>query len=113
MLKEWLASRTPPPPRRLAARLDAALAVPDIAANGHYEIPGSRIETASTILRDTLEQSSNERNSTAALDLLAADALITYAVEAAAEDCERFAAVTDEMIARLSAVAGTGRGEPS
>ena len=85
----------------------------DITPNGQHEIPGSLVETASTILRDTLEQSSNERNGTAALDLLAADALITYAVEAAAEDCNRFAALTDEMIARLSAVAGKGRGEAS
>jgi hypothetical protein len=111
VLKEWLASRKPPPPQRLRARLNAA--VPDITANAQYEIPGSLVDAASTILRDTLEQSSAERNGTAALDLLAADALITYAVEAAAEDCERFVALTDEMIARLSAVAGDGRGEPS
>lgn len=108
MLKEWLASRTPPPPARLAARLDAA--VPDITANGPSEIPRSLVEAASAILRDTLEQSNTERNGTAALDLLAADALITYAVEAAAEDCERFAALTDEMIARISAVVFDGRG---
>jgi hypothetical protein len=111
MLKEWIASRKPPPPQRLAARLDAA--VPDITANGHDQIPGSLVDAASTILRDTLDHSSAGRNGTAALDVLAADALISYAVEAAAEDCERFAVLTDEMIARLSAVAGDGRGESS
>lgn len=110
MLKEWLASRTPPPLPRLAARLDAA--VSDVTANSQDSMPRSLVESASAILRETLAQSSNERNGTAALDLLAADALITYAVEAAAEDCERLAALTDEMIARLSGVIGDGRAEP-
>ncbi|MEO7502991.1 MAG: hypothetical protein ABIW94_10185 [Gemmatimonadaceae bacterium] len=110
MLKEWLASRTPPPPPRLAARLDAA--VSDVTVNSQDSIPRSLIESASAILRETLAQSNNERNGTVALDLLAADALITYAVEVGAEDCERFAALTGEMIARLSAVIGDGRAEP-
>ena len=110
MLKEWLASRTPPPPARLAARLDAAL--PHPTAESRDQMPRSLVESASAILRDALVRSSSERNGTAALDLLAADALITYAVEAAAEDCERFAALTDEMIARLSVVIGDGRAEP-
>ena len=110
MLKKWLTSRTPPPPPRLAARLDAA--VPDVSANSEDQMPRSLVESASALLRDTLAQSSTERNGAAALDLLAADALITYAVEAAAEDCEQFAAMTGEMIARLSAVMRDGRAEP-
>ena len=110
MLKQWLASRTPPPPPRLAARLDSA--VRHVTAGSPESMPRELVESASAILSDTLAQASTERNGTAALDLLAADALITYAVEAAAEDCERFAALTDEMIARLSAVIGDGRAEP-
>ena len=111
MLKEWLALRTPPPPPRLAARLDAA--VSDVTASSRGLMPLSLVESASAILGQTLAQSSTERNGTAALDLLAADALISYAVEAAAEDCERFAALTDEMIARLSIVIGDRRPEPT
>jgi len=110
MMKEWLASRTPPPMPRLAVRLDAA--VPAGTAESPHRIPGALIDAASAILRDTTGQSSAGRNGTAALDLLAADALITYAVEAAAEDCERFAALTDEMIARLASVVADARGEP-
>ena len=109
MLKEWLASRTPPPQPRLAARLDAALR--DVG-DSQEQIPQSLVEAACAVLHDTLEQSNIGRNGTAALDLLAADALITYAVEAAAEDCERFVALTDDMIARLSVVVGDGRAEP-
>lgn len=103
MLKEWLASRIPRPQPRLAARLDAAVA--DVA-NSRDQIPQSLVDAACVVLRDTLERSNNARNGTAALDLLAVDALITYAAEAAAEDCEHFAALTDDMIARLSVVAG-------
>lgn len=106
MLKEWLASRSPPPPPRLAARLAAA--VPLSAGSDSGELSGSLIAAATSILREAIAESSEERNGAVALDLLAADALITYAVEAAAEDCERFAARTDEMIARISAVAAGG-----
>ena len=106
MLKEWLASRSPPPPPRLAAKLAAAM--PPSAESDSSEISGSLSAVAAAILRETITASGEERNGAAALDLLAADALITYAVEAAAEDCEGFAARTDEMIARLSAVAAGG-----
>ena len=109
MLKEWLASRIPPAQPRLAARLDAAVA--DVA-DGRDQIPQSLVEVACVVLRDTLVQSNTARNGTAALDLLAVDALITYAVEAAAEDCERFATLTDEMIARLSIIAADDRAKP-
>ena len=109
MLRDWLASRTPSPPPRLAARLVAA--VPASESPHSNDIPGSLIAAAAAILEETVDQPGNERNGTAALDLLAADALITYAVEAAAEDCERFAAHTDEMILQLAALTGADLGE--
>ncbi|MDP9176850.1 MAG: hypothetical protein M3O61_04135 [Gemmatimonadota bacterium] len=109
MLRDWLASRTPSPPPRLAARLAAA--VPASASSDSNDTSQSLIAAAAAILHETLDQPGNERNGTAALDLLAADALITYAVEAAAEDCEKLAALTDEMILRLAAVTGADRSE--
>lgn len=81
-------------------------------ADSRDQIPQSLVEAACVVLRDTLERSNDARNGTAALDLLAVDALITYAAEAAAEDCEHFAALTDDMIARLSVVAGGGGAGP-
>ena len=108
MLKEWLASRTPPPPPRLAARLAGAVQTVDAPDANRTAL--SLIEAAAAILRETPDESTDERNGAAALDLLAADALITYAVEAAADDCTRFAALVDEMIAQLSALA-VKRGE--
>jgi hypothetical protein len=104
MLKEWLASRSPTPPGRLAARLSAA--IPAGPESNSPEAPGVLITAALAVLRQTITEPSDERNRAAALDLLAADALITYAVEAAAEDCESFATRTGEMISQLCAVAG-------
>ena len=86
-------------------------AVRDVA-HSQEQITQSLVEAACAVLRETLEQTNTGRNGTAALDLLAADALITYAVEAAAEDCERFATLTDEMIARLSIIAADDRAKP-
>ena len=109
MLRDWLASRTPSPPPRLAAKLAAA--VPASESSGPTETSRSLVAAAETILRATVDHPGDERNGTAALDLLAVDALVTYAVEAAAEDCEKFAALTDEMILRLAAVTGADLGE--
>ena len=48
------------------------------------------------------------RVSVAALDLLAVDALVTYAAEAAAEECQSFATSTDAMMARLATIRVNG-----
>jgi len=85
--------------------------VPASASSDSNDYPPSLVAAAAAILHETVDQPGNERNGTAALDLLAADALITYAVEAAAEDCEKLAALTDEMILRLAAVTGAERRE--
>jgi hypothetical protein len=97
MVKAWLDSRTPPPPERLARRLEEALQpdFDDADAGAMVE----RLTLAAVSILSGLEQ---DRSS--ALDLLAADALISYALEAAAEDCVSFAASTDAMIARLAAL---------
>ena len=75
-LSDWLASRTPRPPRELSARLEQILG--DTACT-EYEIAEILIAKAKGILSNV----GNDR--AAALELLAADALITYAMEAAAE----------------------------
>jgi len=75
-LSDWLASRTPRPPQELSARLEQI--VGDDACKD-YEIAETLVAKAKGILSNV----GNDR--TAALELLAADALITYAMEAAAE----------------------------
>ena len=108
MLRDWLESRDPPPPPRLARRLAAALSSSRESAPN--ATPGALVTAAAGILErmmaDEPEAKADEQPArAAALDLLAADALITYALEAAAEGCESFAAAADAMTARLAALA--------
>jgi hypothetical protein len=78
----WLRARTPAPPPRLTARIDSALGARRDAPVA--ELPQHCIATAEELLRDLLSRDSAGRES--ALDLLAVDALVTYAFEAAATD---------------------------
>jgi hypothetical protein len=90
---QWLAARLPAPPVALADRIVAAVRATEAA----YRAPGaSRTlptllgDAGVDLLRSTLRHSGDD----VALDLLAADALLTYACEAAAE-------LGDEALARL------------
>jgi hypothetical protein len=114
MLKAWLDSRTPPPPDRLARRMEAALA--ESADTGPGKI-SERLTIAALAILTQLGHDETRRPdpsgpagrvSADALDLLAADALVTYAAEAAAEECQSFVATTDVMIARLAAIRVNG-----
>jgi hypothetical protein len=75
-LSDWLALRTPRPPAELSTRLEHLIG--DIECEV-AEIPASLIRAATGVLSNIGDDRS------AATDLLAADALITYAMEAAAE----------------------------
>ena len=76
-LGDWLDLRRPRPPAALSARLAELTA--GVACGDRSEIPPLLIGRACEIL------SSIGSDRAAATDLLAADALITYAMEAAAE----------------------------
>ena len=75
-IAHWLAARTPRPPRDLELRLTALIG--DSRATP-AELPDALIGIAA----DAFAHLGDDRES--ALELLAADALITYAMEAAAE----------------------------
>jgi hypothetical protein len=83
-LGAWLRERSSAAPPRLTARVNEALSARRDAprANATAEC----IAAAETLLRDLLARESTGRDS--ALDLLTVDALVTYAFEAAAEDCD-------------------------
>ena len=120
---EWLESRVPVPPPALAERMRALLGA-DAEASGDeiHEVLATASERA---LRDLLARGDHSR--AIAHDLLAIDALVTYACEAAAESWEkRGPADTDTLadwcegfakqIARVSstsASAETGGGSES
>lgn len=96
-LREWLASRAPAPPTQLADRLA------QITGDDAFDSASS----ASLLLErgiQTLRSALSDRDG--ALDLLAADALITYAMEAAADQCasmDETAAEAIQCIARGTA----------
>jgi hypothetical protein len=81
-LARWLDERRPAVPPRLARRVDEALA--HRRETRFAETNEVCVDAADTLLRDLLIRPSAGRD--VALDLLAVDALVTYAFEAAASD---------------------------
>lgn len=102
MLKSWLDSRSPRPPERLAKRIESAIEAQPVGQSGHFAKPLAA--AAAAILEIIMSDREAAETRSAALDLLAADALITYALEAAAEECDSLAATTDELTARIAAL---------
>lgn len=94
-LHEWLASRNPPPPPALAARINEAVA----AFPGDDQPFDVLVDAAQAILA-TLPAGRQ-----GALDLLAADALLTYAFEVSAEECASIAERADSAISRIASLA--------
>lgn len=100
-LQDWLQTRTPAAPLELAARIQS-LAAP--FAGQPAEKASLCLAAAERGLIHLLAQGAGARGS--ALDLLAIDALVTYAFEAASSDPERIPELAHEAMGRLSAAAG-------
>lgn len=79
---EWVAAHGEQPPAALRARLDAILI--GGAAGGHAPVSDALLHAGQSLLATILGSGCTQRD--AALDLLTADALVTYAFEAAADD---------------------------
>jgi hypothetical protein len=77
---EWLRGLSPPPPPALARRLESSLE--RHLSRPVAELPEACILAGEDLLAQLLESGSTSRDT--ALDLLAVDALVTYAFEAAA-----------------------------
>ena len=99
-LADWIRARVPAPPAALSQRL--AEIVGDHTCEGFESLPDSLISHA----EEVLAQIGNDRSS--ATDLLAADALITYAMEAAAEFSLDVESVAERAAVSLSAVLSRG-----
>ena len=96
----WLDARDPAPPAALAARVQAAV---DLPAAPPSAIPAAALDAGVATLAAVLGDGGTTRAS--AIDLLAADALVTWAFEAAAEspgELDALAADAMERIARLA-----------
>ena len=98
-LARWLETRAPVPPPELVARLH------DLTAPFASREPTAEtlLDAAETAMASLLHDGCLTR--TSALDLLAVDALVTYAFEAAADDPERIDARTQQALARIAALA--------
>jgi hypothetical protein len=96
-LRDWLAHREPSPPRILRERIEAlALAVPE-----HETDPaGTLIDAAEAALAALGTRPTGDRAT--ALDLLAVDALVTYALEWTAEHPDELPRLSEAAMSRLS-----------
>jgi hypothetical protein len=102
---EWLLALQPSPPRALALRLSELLA-PYLKLPAD-EAPEACLEAGERLLDTLLASGSTSRNS--ALDLLAVDALVTYAFQATADDPRRLESRAARAMARIAALPGAVR----
>jgi hypothetical protein len=79
---QWVAAHAEQPPAALRARLDASLNTD--TASVDTPVSPALLEAGQSLLSRILVSGSTQRD--AALDLLTADALVTYAFEAAADE---------------------------
>lgn len=100
---EWLDSRKPAPPTELADRIRTLLGA-SLARDISSASP-LLIDAAAALLRDMLRAGITARAH--ALDLLAVDALVTYAFEMAAESPDALPAHAEQAMLRIGAL-GTG-----
>ena len=106
-LVDWLGRRAEPAPASLQARLTHAIRLVDPRPG--ESLVDLAVRTGEQQLTDALEHGCAER--TAAPTLLAADALVTYAFEAAAEDVAQSAADVEACASRVaSRIAAFGAG---
>src|SRR5688572_5138845 len=82
-LASWLASRTPPPPGQLASRIEQLVAEAALGSDTPVAPVERLLAAAEGTMTGLLRDGCITRVS--ALDLLAVDALVTYAFEAAAD----------------------------
>jgi hypothetical protein len=97
---EWLAERTPRPPRALRARIDAVMG--EALSLDLPQAPAAFIAAGEWLTAELLRRGSATRES--ALDLLTADALVTYAFEAAAEWPAGLGARASDAMMRIAAL---------
>jgi hypothetical protein len=98
-LSAWIRGRSPAPPLQLLSRIEA------MAAHGSRAtaVSDALLDAAETAMAGVLRDGCLTRES--GLALLAVDALVTYAFEAAADDPEQLDARTTAALSRIAALA--------
>lgn len=97
---EWLHQCTPRPPGALVARIDAVLG--KSLGEPSHRIPHVLLRAAEGLVTTLRASRSTSRDS--ALDLLTADALVTYAFEAASESPHDLEERASEAMRRIAAL---------
>ena len=98
---EWLAARTPAPPEALTQRLESVLR--DAYALDADQCAPACLSAAERLVEGLIRGNCTSRES--ALDLLTADALVTYAFEAASADPATLPAAARLAMSRIGALA--------
>ena len=99
-LAAWLDERRPTPPAALRARIDSAL-----GGNLHADVgdvADTLLAAGERLVASLLDDDATSRGS--AIDLLAADALVTYSFEAASERPADLSARAAAAMARIAAL---------
>ncbi|MGA2384109.1 MAG: hypothetical protein ABSG61_11825 [Gemmatimonadales bacterium] len=100
-VKAWLHFREPEPPADLAAKLAQCVDSAPEAVLAGASLP-EVIGALGTWLLDSVVEGQGTGHDTA-LDLLAADAFVTYAFEAASEEGTDVAGLANQLLAKVSA----------
>lgn len=106
---EWLQSRRPPPPPKLSERVQLA-ATPfsdDSKMSRSERLARGAVALLAPLFGPGAPDISISRD--VAIDLLAADALVTYAIESAADDCATIGQNVDLVVEQLISLASTGQ----
>jgi len=99
-VRAWLHERRPAPPATLLARLEEVL---DQERNGdEMDIVFTALTAATNLLEEIVARPAAGRE--CALDLLTADALVTYAFEVASDDPEGLASRAATALRQFAAV---------
>jgi hypothetical protein len=99
-LAQWLDARMPAPPAALRERIDAALG--DDLDRRSADVFEACLAAAERLVRALLGENATSRDS--ALDLLAADALVTYAFEVSSEHPTGLAHRASASMTRIAAL---------
>jgi hypothetical protein len=99
-LSEWLDARRPVPPPALRARIDVALG--NSLASDADDALEACLSAGERLVETLLRNNATTRDS--ALDLLAADALVTYAFEAGSDRPRELAGRARDAMTRIASL---------
>jgi hypothetical protein len=99
-LARWLDARRPVPPPALRARIDLALG--DSLESDERDACEACLRAGERVVESLLRDNATTRES--AIDLLAADALVTYAFEAASDRPAELSSLAADAMSRIAAL---------